>query len=97
MKRQTLITLFALFVSLAALTGCRSDVPPGGACSSNGECGKASAACYFPEGAEEGYCTRSCRLGEETETETKPCPEGLTCKRSEAEHFILGSTFCAKM
>ena len=75
--------------------GCRSNVPPGGACSSDGECGPESASCYFTSAeAEEGYCTRSCRIDDQVES--KPCPEGLSCNRIDNEHFILGSTVCTK-
>lgn len=94
MTKRILGYICVLIFASAMLVGCRSNVPPGGACSSNGECGEASAACYFPEGSEEGYCTRSCRIDEQTET--KPCPDGLTCKRHDTEHFILGATFCSK-
>lgn len=93
MKKKLYVVIAAALCTLAL--GCKTDVPPGGACSSDSQCGSESAACYFPSAeASEGYCTRSCRIDDQMET--KPCPEGLSCNRVDNEHFILGATVCTK-
>lgn len=89
-----------LLVAMSTAFSCnKHNVPLGGACEVNEDCGKGTLACYKPAGQEKGYCSTTCQVN--------PPPNlvpggpgcesaGLVCRKADTEHRPLGFEFCVK-
>ncbi len=91
----------ALIVALAITSAAcnKHDVPMGGACDVNEDCGKGTLACYKPPGQDKGYCSQTCTVAPPAGLQPggPGCESaGLVCKKADVPHRLLGEEFCVR-
>jgi hypothetical protein len=93
-------TIAAVLTGILIIGACnKHDVPMGGACEKNEDCGPGALACYKASQADPGYCSQTCVVAPPKGVIPggPGCDAGgLVCKKAPSAHPILGEEFCVK-
>ena len=98
---KSLYTLVLLVLATTAACN-KHNVPLGGACDQNEDCGTGMLGCYKPPGQDKGYCSTVCQVNPSPNVISggTGCESaGLVCKKADTKYAPapgLGLEFCVK-